>query len=58
MIVNLNHLEPKKRKLLINLVKNLSNKLVKGNKEMKSLLFIFSTKSNSENFQVLKSFTS
>ena len=58
MIVNSNHLEPKKRKLLINLVKKLSNKLAKENKEMKSSLFIFSTESNSEIFHDLKNFNS
>jgi len=58
MIVNSNHLEPKQRKLLINLIKKLSNKLVNANKKMKSSLFIFSTESNSEIFQALKSFNS
>ena len=56
MIVNSNHLEPKKRNMLLNSIKYLMDKLVSERKKMKSTLIISSTDSNSEIFRALKNY--
>ena len=47
MIVNSNHLEPKKRNMLLNIIKYLIDKLISEKQTMKSTLIISSTDSNS-----------
>ena len=54
MIVNSNHLEPRKRNMLLNSIKYLIDKLVSEKKKMISTLIISSTDSNSEIFRALK----
>ena len=56
MLVNSNHLEPKKRNMLLNIIKYLIDKLVSEKKQMKSTLIISSTDSNSEIFRSLKNY--
>ena len=58
MIVNSNHLEPTKRKILLNVVKYLIDKLISEKKKMISTLIISSTDSNSEILRTLKSYNS
>ena len=56
MIVNSNNLEPKKRNILLNIIKYLIDKLISEKKQMKSTLIISSTDSNSEIFRALKNY--
>ena len=56
MIVNSNHLEPKKRNMLLNTIKYLMDKLISERTQMKSTLIISSTDSNSEIFRSLKNY--
>lgn len=54
MILNSNHLEPKKRNLLLNTIKSLANLLILEDKKMETTLVTFSTESNSDIFTALK----
>jgi hypothetical protein len=56
MIVNSNHLEPKKRNMLLNIIKYLIDKLISEKQTMKSTLIISSTDSNSEILRSLKNY--
>lgn len=54
LILNSNHLEPKKRNLLLNTIKSLANLLILEDKKMETTLVTFSTESNSDIFTALK----
>ena len=56
MLANVNHLEPKKRNMLLNIIKYLIDKIISEHRTMVSTLIISSTDSNSEIFRSLKNY--